>query len=261
MIAAANRWNKYIKFNSSIYSQIQGLVAGWNGIAVTAVTEYYDPFDGAIASCGINNYIDFPGQTVKFNSVSYFVNINTYYATEPGAFSPADWINVLTHELGHGIGIGIYWNAYFQSGGSVPPSADAFLSGTAYTQARGAYRTLLNNGSLNKIALEDAGGAGTASAHWEADYRISGGQAYPGFDNELMVGYFYSGLNSVISSLSIKTLVDFGYEEVNPGAVEGIPTLVSAISAKNNNRIKLNCSCSNIYRDMVHLGTLNNENI
>ena len=76
-----------------------------------------------------------------------------------------------------------------------------------------------------------------------------------------MIGYYSAGLNSVISSLSIKTLVDFGYEEVNPGAVEGIPTLVSSISAQNNNLIKLNCNCSNIYRDMVHLGTLNNENI
>jgi hypothetical protein len=40
-----------------------------------------------------------------------------------------------------------------------------------------------------------------------------------------MVGYFRPNVTFVISQLTIKTLVDFGWQEINPGASEGNPTL------------------------------------
>jgi hypothetical protein len=84
------------------------------------------------------------------------------------------------------------------------------------------------------MPLENTGDSGTASAHWEDSFRPASaagslGVSYPGLFNELMVGYIKN--NMVLSSLTIKTLVDFGYEERNPGASEGNPSLVSSITA------------------------------
>jgi hypothetical protein len=258
LIAAATRWNNYIKFNSSVYSQIQNLVPGWNGLAVRLVNQYNDPASTTIASCGPYNFIDFTGPVVKFNAVNYNININTYYQD---IFNASDWLNILTHELGHALGIGIFWDSSLQGAGAVPP-ANFFLNGTAYTNAQSAYNNLLSDNTLNKIALEDAGGVGTSSAHWEKDFRSSDGKNYPGFTNELMIGYYAAGLNSVVSPLSIKTLVDFGYEEVTVGAYEGIPTLVPAGSGSiniQNNLIKLHCDCETTRHSIQHIGTLFHE--
>ena len=233
-------------------------MSGWNGISVNNIKEENDSTTTRIAACGPYNFIDYNGQVIKFNSVNYNLTVNKYYAS---TFNSADWINILTHELGHGLGIGIYWLPNFQNSGAVPP-VDYFLNGTAYVDAQNAYNSLLSDSSLNLIALEDQGGSGTSSSHWEKDFRTYNGKSYPGFANELMIGEYRSGLNSVISKLSIRTLVGFGYEEVNPGAVEGVPELVASLVIQNNNNnyFKLNCGCNDIKNKMVHLGTLNNEN-
>jgi hypothetical protein len=137
----------------------------------------------------------------------------------------------MTHELGHALGIGIYWSTELQSEGAVPPS-DFFLSSAAYSSAGGAYNSILGS-SRPKISLENEGGGGTASAHWENDFRPSTapgteGFDYPGLQNELMVGFYSPSTNFVISDLSMKILVDFGYLEKNPGVNEGVPTLVNS---------------------------------
>lgn len=228
--AGVTRWSTYMKFNPTIVAAIRSQInANWNGITINSYNTI-NQSDSYIAACGVNQYIDIqPGSSgIQFNTYTFDLFVNLYYAT---ILNPTDWANVMTHELGHALGIGIYWSSSYQAGGAVPPS-DFFLSGTAYPSTSAAYGGILGS-DRPKIALESAGGVGTESAHWENDFRSSAapgsdGFNYPGLQNELMVGFYSPSTNFVLSDLSIKTLVDFGYVEKVPGANEGIPTLVNS---------------------------------
>jgi hypothetical protein len=200
--------------------------------------EYNDSTSNVIASCGVYNYFDLRNN--KFVSNSFFVYINTRWAN---TFSQQDWVNVLTHELGHALGIGIFWSSSYSS----KPPTNYFLDGSAYTQAQNAYNNICSL-VRSQIPLENTGGSGTVSSHWSRTYRPatatgSGGVGYPGFSNELMIGYYSTGFNLILSQLTIKTLVDFGYEEINPGSSEGSPSLASGVGmASVGNLIELDCN-------------------
>jgi hypothetical protein len=227
--AAVTRWSTYVKFNPNIVAAIKAQInPNWNGISINSYNTINDS-QSYIAACGVNQYIDIQaGGGVKFNTYTFNLFVNLYYAN---IFNATDWANIMTHELGHALGIGIYWGTFYQAGGAVPPT-DFFLSSTAYPSAGGAYNSILGS-TRPKISLENEGGGGTASAHWENNFRSSSaagseGFNYPGLQNELMVGFYSPSTNFVISSLSIKTLVDFGYFEKNVGVNEGTPTLVNS---------------------------------
>jgi hypothetical protein len=257
---AADRWAVFVKYNPSAFTAIQGLFPGWNGLRIkddfpgpAPVTIYNDPTSDTIASCGMYKYVDF-SSGVGFNSVNFFLEINSRWEL---IFSPTDWVNLMTHELGHALGIGLFWDTFFQPEGAVPP-ANFFLDGSAYTNAQTAYNNITGNTRV-KIPLENTGGSGTASGHWEDNFRPASatgslGVSYPGLSNELMVGYYFAGLNSVLSRLSIKTLVDFNYQEVNPGTSEGNPATVNSFVSPN--LIKLNCNHKNTMQKMVRIATI-----
>ncbi len=206
--------------------------------------EFSDSNSGMIAYSGPYEYIDLVvgQQSTKFNSVSFSLGINTYFLNQ---FNSEDWVNIITHELGHALGIGIYWDSSLQIEGAVPP-VNFFLNGQSYAETKNAYNSIIGL-SRSKIPLEDTGGQGTASGHWENSYRSESypgaeGLNYPGLHNELMVGWYSSGLNFVLSQLSIKCLVDFGYEETNIGSQEDSPQIVSNLNLlKMQNFKKLNC--------------------
>lgn len=208
-----------------------------------------------IAACYVYNFVTL-GSGVKMNAASFGLIINKYYEN---LYSTADWVNILTHELGHALGIGIFWNPALQAYGAVPPT-DNFLSGSAYVGCRNAYRSVAANANYVKIPLESTGSAGTASAHWENDFRPSsatgsGGMSHAGLVNELMVGYYSAGMNSIISDVSIKALVDFGYEEVNPGANEGVPEIDNGMGMlKQQAGVRLHCGCGRVPQS---LGSVN----
>lgn len=250
---AADRWNTYIKFNPSVRSSIQGLVSGWDGIQLEPgqFSIVNDSESGVIASCGVYGYVQISGK--QYNTVSFTLEINQYYEN---VYSESDWVNILTHELGHALGIGIYWDSYFS--GATPPQ-DYFLDGTVYTNTQNSYDSITSL-SRAKTPLENSGGVGTQSAHWENNFRPSsdpgtGGVAYSGLSNELMVGSIGPGSTRILSQLSIQNLVDFGYMEVNPGSSEGspttIPSIVSGIASGIHN--KLNCKNP---KHMVKLGEI-----
>lgn len=230
LLSGVTRWSKYIKFNPSIVTAIKDQIdPTWNGIRINTYNTINDS-QSYIAACSIDQYIDIqPGSSgIQFNTYTFNLFVNLYYAT---ILNPIDWANVMTHELGHALGIGIYWSTDYQVGGAVPPT-DFFLSGSAYPSISAAYGNILGSGRP-KIALENEGGDGTQSAHWENNFRSSAatgsdGYNYPGLQNELMVGFYSPSTNFVLSDLSIKTLVDFGYIEKTPGVNEGAPILVNS---------------------------------
>ena len=97
---------------------------------------------------------------------------------------------VITHEIGHVLGIGSLW--------SLLGLTDSF--GYVGEYALDAYRQLSGDPSADFIPLETEGGAGTAGSHWSED----------AFGRELMTG-FIEGANNPLSILTIATLRDLGY--------------------------------------------------
>jgi hypothetical protein len=236
---AADRWYKYIKYNSTNRATLASENAsyysgGWNGLRLED-SSYYgfysDSTSGVIASSGPIYARSFGGK--KYNSISFQLNINDYHRTKTNPLTENNWIDALTHELGHALGIGIFWDHSIVSGATSP--INFFLDGTVYTQAQAAYNSISSQ-TRSKVPLENTGGSGTANSHWENNFRPASaagslGVSYPGLSNELMVGYITDSM--VLSSLTVKTLVDFGWEQSGKEIAEneGNPTLVSSISA------------------------------
>ena len=281
--SGAARWSKYIKFDPTIVQAMRTNIAdensstpihgaphggtfpvytdlsNWNGARINSFNTV-NITNGYLAACTIQEYIDVVNpdysSNVKFNTFSFNITVNLFYAqpyyiaqTLFPALTPTDWANIMTHELGHALGIGVYWRSnYF---GAVPP-VNFFLSTGAYRALGAAYNSMiqLNDGRPDylgqfwdpqpppenriyrydnikrpKIPVEAGGGAGTQGSHWEDNYRSSGaagsnGITYPSFPSEIMTPTYSDNLK--ITDLSIKILVDFGYVEKNPGVNEGL---------------------------------------
>jgi len=268
--AAADRWATYIQIKPSVLASIRAYDSTFGGLKLNVYTIDNLGQNSYIASCGPASYFDLQtgGPGVQFCTYTFDVNVNTYFApgSAPYNFTTQDWANVFTHELGHALGIGIYWNSALSAEGAVPP-VNNFLSGGAYVGAGNAYSGIIGS-SRPLIPVEDTGGSGTAGAHWENSFRSSaytgaGGQAYPGVSNELMVGTYSSSTTYLISNMSLSALTDFGYQEKNPGTNEGTPTIVSSLVAGNldidtaaGGTVELNCHKINRPQPLK-LGTIN----
>jgi hypothetical protein len=243
---AADRWSKYIKYNSIIYETIKNAYSKlnkvWNGLALdlTKFNLINEPMSLTIASCGPSDIGDLDDEDGNLcNSITFQLVINEYFNNQ---YSEKDWVEILTHEFGHALGIGAFWNPQAIPETDGTPPIDNLLDGTVYSNAKNAYNSITSL-TRTKIPLSSDDG------HWPEEYRSQSGneQSYYGFSNELMVPSFTSGKISILSLLSIKTLVDFGYEEVSPGSSEGIPDLITSISpfsvVNNIKIIKRNCRC------------------
>jgi len=257
--SAVDRWNNFIQINPSVVQGIRSFDPAFGGISLNTYSLSNLGEFSYIAACGVSSYVDLQtgGPGVQFCTYKFDLFVNSYFAPNaaPYNYTQQDWVNILTHELGHALGIGIYWSPSLSSAGAIPP-ANFFLSGDAYKGCRNAYSSIISS-SRPLIPLEQSGGSGTSSAHWENDYRSSSftganGQDYPGLQNEIMVGFYSKNINFVISNLSLSSLIDFGYQEKNPGANEGIPTLIINnsllptnldIETSSGDIIKYNCDC------------------
>lgn len=101
---------------------------------------------------------------------------------------------IVTHELGHVIGIGTTWSATSDLD-TVDPSHEGENTTTAFEELNGS-EAYLSEG----VPLEPFGGPGTARSHW----------AELNFENELMTGFLSS--DNPFSTVTIAALQDIGYE-------------------------------------------------
>jgi len=103
--------------------------------------------------------------------------------------------NVVTHEIGHILGVGTLWNfrRMLLSGAGTP---DPFFLGAT---ARDQFALLLSSYSGTPVPVENTGAAGTRDAHWRRTI----------FNTELMQGF--SAQNMPMSRVTVGSLADMGY--------------------------------------------------
>lgn len=111
-------------------------------------------------------------------------------------------VDVITHEMGHVIGIGTIW----EEKGVL---AGAGTSNPTFTgaKAKKAFGVLKGKGPT-PVPVENSGGEGTADSHWRESV----------FKNELMSGFIAASGNP-LSRLTAASLQDLGYK-VNLSAAE-----------------------------------------
>jgi hypothetical protein len=110
-------------------------------------------------------------------------------------------LDVITHEMGHVLGIGSIWN---HLGLVTPPvtAPDAFENPVFNgPSAMAQYAMLLGESGAQPVPVENQGGSGTARVHWRETV----------FAGELMTG-FIRGTTNPLSVLTIGSLQDLGYQ-------------------------------------------------
>jgi len=261
LIAAANRWNNLVRIPDFLIEEYPA----YEGVRLVNFSTTSDPAATWIAQTLVHQdaiiyYSWAPGvQTTrkppKFSTkFSLELNSSKFIGLAPSNYTYNDWVNILTHELGHALGIG---------GLTLPDvrisftSTDGRCAGTPifnlgdfprlipseYPFAATAYNRIANNrpvGTRHFVPVESTGSAGSALKHWENNYRprssvqtcfdaVTPNAAFVyyldrpdanGIVNEMMVKTYIRDNNPIITDLSIGLLRDFGYVEVSPGARE-----------------------------------------
>jgi len=111
-------------------------------------------------------------------------------------------LDVITHEMGHVIGIGTIWEdkGLLVGAGTTNPRFTGINARRAFGKLRGTGPTA--------VPVENTGGAGTRDGHWRESV----------FRNELMSG-FIAEADNPLSRLTVASLQDLGYR-VNLAAAE-----------------------------------------
>jgi predicted Zn-dependent protease len=102
--------------------------------------------------------------------------------------------DVITHEMGHVLGIGTVWahKSLLKGAGTTNPT----FAGKRAMKEYG----LLRGGAPKRVPVENLGGQGTADAHWRESI----------FRNELMTG-FVGATGNPLSRMTLGSLQDLGY--------------------------------------------------
>lgn len=218
----------------------------------TVFINFYSQMSGTLASCGVIGITTLARHTSTNVHMPmpymYFTNINMIWDSQQAldalfengminqrltAMSTAQWIDIMTHELGHALGLGgivfrtLPDNLGLREDGSYLSNEDGFFRNTARQYNITAYNT--SSGAVRPaVPLESTGGAGTVGSHWENDfipdgYCFDGANcdepvSYVGIANELMNGIYEEG--SKISSLTTQLFIDMGYFENKLGITE-----------------------------------------
>ena len=116
-------------------------------------------------------------------------------------------LDVITHEMGHVIGIGTLWEAHGLIDPADPSAPDALVNPVFTGSAAAAEYGTLTGGDPQPVPVENQGGAGTARGHWRESV----------FATELMTG-FVGPAGNPLSRLTVGGLQDQGYEVDYEGA-------------------------------------------
>jgi Leishmanolysin len=124
--------------------------------------------------------------------------------------------DVITHEMGHVLGIGTLWDrkGLLRRAGTSNPT----FTGDA---AMDEYRVLRGDGRRRRVPVENTGGSGTRDSHWRETV----------FRNELMSGFIAEPGNP-LSRMTAASLGDLGYQvDIEAGEPYVLPNLVALAEA------------------------------
>ncbi|GAA0223027.1 leishmanolysin-related zinc metalloendopeptidase [Saccharothrix mutabilis subsp. mutabilis] len=102
-------------------------------------------------------------------------------------------VDVITHEMGHVLGIGTLWEGLVAGPGSPDPR---YTGRVAMVE----YEALQGDGEFETVPVENEGGDGSRDSHWRESV----------FRNELMSSAI-GGVGNPISRLTAASLIDLGY--------------------------------------------------
>lgn len=277
---AADRWAQFIRIDPNLINYINNNnlnlnEPNWNGIKLASqnsINAAYPPgnFPILIESNSTSTYAAScnPVSVVEMNRfdgdyaiipLNFKLKINDYYAdpSNSNALTSAEWVNAMTHELGHALGIGVFWkpanigdpnpvwsvlsnpqNNFLD--GNID-STGSLRSFNVFENAQKAYNDIVGDPSLTKIPLETSDNPLSENGHWNDQFRSDNGVNYPGLADEIMVANVAA--NMTISRLSIKVLVDFkSFQEINTGAQEASPDTINSQSVSvSSSKVRCNC--------------------
>jgi hypothetical protein len=133
------------------------------------------------------------------------VNLDAYDLLHPATAGTT--VDVISHEIGHVLGIGTMWNIPGQRD-FVPGVRGGSYDYVAPNAARAAFDLGFTAAVTAPVPVEDQGGGGTLGSHWRE--RV--------FTSELMTG-FMNFAPDPISQITIGTLADLGWT-VDPAGAE-----------------------------------------
>jgi Leishmanolysin len=186
---AANRWTKVIVGDvpSVMVSGvvIDDLLIEAQGVAIDGagrILGQAGPTNLRPAAAGTNSFIPAKG-------IMSFDTADLAQMEADGTL-----VDVITHEMGHVIGIGTIWDLKGLLAGA--GTANPTFTGT---NAKKEFGTLRGTAPA-AVPVENSGGAGTRDSHWRESL----------FMNELMSG-FIAAPNNPMSRLTVASLKDLGY--------------------------------------------------
>jgi hypothetical protein len=207
--AAADRWTAIIVGALPAYS-IEGEQEPISGLLIDAQGEDIDGPGSVLGQAG-PSYLR-PASAGKAADLPIMGVMSFDTADLEKLEADGTLHDVITHEMGHVIGIGHFvWRrkGLMQGFGSSNPTFTGPL-------AQAEYGALKSN-APQPVPVENDGGAGTRDSHWRETV----------FRNELMTGYVKQK-NNPLSRLTAACLADMGYE-VNMDAAEtyDLPNLMA----------------------------------
>lgn len=101
--------------------------------------------------------------------------------------------DVITHEMGHVLGIGTLWNGLVEGVGGQDPRYTGRVAMVEYGRLTGSHP--------ERVPVENDGGDGSRDSHWRESV----------FRHELMSSAI-GGVNNPISRLTVACLIDLGYQ-------------------------------------------------
>lgn len=207
---AANRWTKVI------VGDVPSVLVGGEVIDDLLIEAQGVPIDGPggiLGQAGPTNLRPASAGVNAFLPAKGIMSFDTADLAQMQANGTL--LDVITHEMGHVIGIGTIWSfkGLLAGAGTNNPTFKG-------TNAKKEYGILKGTGPKT-VPVENTGGPGTRDSHWRESL----------FRNELMSG-FIAAPNNPLSKMTAASLKDLGYV-VNMGAAEAyaLPNLQAIAEA------------------------------
>lgn len=223
---AARRWETVISAPLIPYHVISSATDCGPGIPAVDTTETSmmiiirsDSIDGRSNTVGLGGPCIIRDDAPQFTALG---TITVDSADVSGLNQQGILVAMLTHEMGHVLGIGTLWSdgsvrdsvTYFPNTAAGLGGPDPVFIGRA-ARAASAELAFTADSSLG-VPIENSGGDGTRDGHWRATV----------FGHELMTGTLHNGLNP-LSLVTIEALADFGYTVV-PEAADDLSAVNAA---------------------------------